>query len=257
VAHVITDPPYSAYVHSKQWVSAALTAGGAPRVSSKHKEINFEHINEAQIREAATEAERLAARWALMFSDIESAHLWAMAMGAAYVRTCIWDKVDGAPQFTGDRPANGCEAMVLGHAPGRKKWNGGGRRNVFRYAVNEERGDKPHPTMKPLPLMLELVELFTDPDEVVLDPYVGSGTTGVACLRTGRRFIGIEKDARYAAIARERLEAGSQGLTLRAARAGQMPLFAVEKLKPPEPATEAEPMSEEEAAAWERAETAP
>jgi DNA modification methylase len=73
--------------------------------------------------------------------------------------------------------------------------------------------------------MIELVELFTDPDEIILDPFAGSGTTGVACLRLGRRFIGIEKDAKYAAIARERLTAESQGLTLRDARAGQQSLF--------------------------------
>ncbi len=228
VAHVITDPPYSAYVHGKQWVSAALTADGAPRVSSKHKEINFEAITSEQIEGLAVEATRIRGRWSLVFTDLESAHLWAGSMGPAYVRTCIWDKVDGAPQFTGDRPANGCEAIVCSHAKGRKTWNGGGRRNVFRYAVNAEKGDKPHPTTKPLELMLELVELFTDPGELILDAFAGSGTTGVACLRLGRRFIGIEKDAKYAAIARERLRAESQGLTLRDARAGQLPMFGAQ-----------------------------
>ena len=73
--------------------------------------------------------------------------------------------------------------------------------------------------------MLELVELFTDPGDIVLDPFCGSGTTGVACIRLGRRFIGIEKDAKYAAVAQERLLAESQGLNLRDARAGQLPMF--------------------------------
>jgi len=73
--------------------------------------------------------------------------------------------------------------------------------------------------------MLELVEAFTDPDEIVLDPFAGSGTTGVACLRLGRRFIGIERDEKYAAAATERLAAESKGLDLRAARAGQLSLL--------------------------------
>ena len=73
--------------------------------------------------------------------------------------------------------------------------------------------------------MLECLEAFTDIDDIVLDPFAGSGTTGVACLRLGRRFIGIEKDAKYAAVATERLEAESKGLTLRDARAGQLPMF--------------------------------
>jgi len=60
---------------------------------------------------------------------------------------------------------------------------------------------------------------------VVLDPFAGSGTTGVACLRLGRRFIGIERDPKYIEVARERLAAEESGSTLQAARAGQVPLF--------------------------------
>jgi DNA modification methylase len=77
--------------------------------------------------------------------------------------------------------------------------------------------------------MLQLVEQFTDPGETVLDPFCGSGTTGVACLRLGRRFIGIERDERYVALSRERLAAEVQGHSLRAARAGQIPLFNASK----------------------------
>jgi site-specific DNA-methyltransferase (adenine-specific) len=84
--------------------------------------------------------------------------------------------------------------------------------------------DRVHLTQKPVEVM-ETVCAIAPPDSVVLDPFAGSGTTGVACLRLGRRFIGIERDARYAAIARERLAAESQGLTLRAARAGQLSLL--------------------------------
>ena len=91
--------------------------------------------------------------------------------------------------------------------------------------VGAPRGDdRVHLTQKPERVM-EAVCGIAPPDSVVLDPFAGSGTTGVACLRLGRRFIGIEKDARYATIARERLAAESQGLTLRDVRAGQMSLL--------------------------------
>ena len=109
------------------------------------------------------------------------------------------------------------------HRPGRKRWNGGGSRAFWSFCVEHE--DRVHPTQKPLALMLRLVEQFTDPGDVVLDPFCGSGTTGVACLRLGRRFVGVERDERYAALARERLLAESSGLTLRAARAGQVALL--------------------------------
>jgi hypothetical protein len=62
-----------------------------------------------------------------------------------------------------------------------------------------------HPTQKPVALMEDLVKTYTDPGETVLDFTMGSGSTGVACANTGRRFIGIERDDKYFAIASERI----------------------------------------------------
>lgn len=204
----ITDPPYSEHTHAKQWVGSALTEQGARRVKTSHKGLTFAAITVEQAASVALHARRVTKRWVLIFTDIEGIALWTMATanaGLDYVRTCIWDKVDGAPQFTGDRPAAGAEAIVVAHRPGRKRWNGGGRRNVFRYEVNGQRGDKPHPTTKPLPLMLDLVDLFSDPGELVLDPFAGSGSTGVACGQRGRDFLGWELDEGYHTIARRKL----------------------------------------------------
>lgn len=63
-----------------------------------------------------------------------------------------------------------------------------------------------HPTQKPLALVEELVKTFTNVGDVVLDNCMGSGTTGVACKRLNRNFIGIEKDEKYFKIAKERIE---------------------------------------------------
>lgn len=143
------------------------------------------------------------------------------------MRVGHWIKLGATPQFTGDRPATGSEAIVIAHPKGRKKWNGGGTHAVWPFpivtGINPERTE--HTTQKPLDLMLKLVDLFTDPDDLVLDPFCGSGTTGVACLRLGRRFIGVEMSERYAAIAVERMRAEQSGLSLTAARAGQLALF--------------------------------
>jgi DNA modification methylase len=61
-----------------------------------------------------------------------------------------------------------------------------------------------HPNEKPISLMVRLVEVLGG--ETILDPYMGSGTTGIACIRTGRRFIGIEKDPTHYATALERIK---------------------------------------------------
>ena len=63
-----------------------------------------------------------------------------------------------------------------------------------------------HPNEKPESLMVKLVKLCTVMGETICDPYMGSGTTGIACLRTGRNFIGIEKDPTHFATAVARLQ---------------------------------------------------
>jgi site-specific DNA-methyltransferase (adenine-specific) len=63
-----------------------------------------------------------------------------------------------------------------------------------------------HPTQKPVALFEYLIKTYTNEGETVLDNCMGSGTTGVACLNTGRNFIGIELDDKYFEIAKERIE---------------------------------------------------
>lgn len=63
-----------------------------------------------------------------------------------------------------------------------------------------------HPTQKPVQLLEYLIKTYTNEGEVVLDNCMGSGSTGVACINTNRRFIGIEKDAKYFDIAQKRIE---------------------------------------------------
>lgn len=66
--------------------------------------------------------------------------------------------------------------------------------------------DRLHPTQKPVELLEYLIKTYTDPGDVVLDNCMGSGSTGVACVRTGREFVGIEMDPGYFETARERID---------------------------------------------------
>ena len=72
-------------------------------------------------------------------------------------------------------------------------------------------GDELHPTQKPLMALLPVILTFSKFGDVVLDPFAGSGTTAVAARYLGRRFIGIELDQHYAAIAEERLRQIERG----------------------------------------------
>ena len=75
-------------------------------------------------------------------------------------------------------------------------------------AVNNRSGERTsHPSQKPVALLEYLIKTFTNPGDLVVDPFMGSGTTGVACGSTGRRFIGIERDADFFALATARIAA--------------------------------------------------
>lgn len=76
-------------------------------------------------------------------------------------------------------------------------------RSVLQIASE---GKTVHPTQKPVALMEYLIKTYTNPGDTVLDNCMGSGTTGVACVNTGRNFIGIEKDTAYFKIATDRIE---------------------------------------------------
>ena len=71
--------------------------------------------------------------------------------------------------------------------------------------VNNDSNEKIHPNQKPVELFEYLIRSFSDEGAVVLDNCIGSGTTAIACLNTGRHFIGIEQDAEFCRLANERV----------------------------------------------------
>jgi site-specific DNA-methyltransferase (adenine-specific) len=207
---VITDPPYEAEAHTPD----RMVTRASGRLECEP--IAFPPITEEQRTESARHMARLARRWILVFCQVEAAMKWRAALeagGAVYKRTCQWIKPDGKPQYSGDRPGIGYESIVACHAPGRSSWNGGGSHGVF---IISKGGDPRtgHQTQKPLALMELLVRLFSEHDQLILDPFTGSGSTGVAALRQGRRFIGWETNPDYVAVAKRRLESAREQLVL-------------------------------------------
>jgi len=116
----------------------------------------------------------------------------------------VWDKrkggVGSAYEFIYERNG-GCELWVFNYISP----NNTVRANLGRDCCVD------HPSQKPIQLLLRLVRDYTE-GITILDPFMGSGTTGVACVKTGRKFIGIEIDEGYAKIAEKRIrEAEAQG----------------------------------------------
>lgn len=219
--HIITDPPYT------QAVSEGSRSVWDGKVSGRT--VEFDGLPDGFIADLVPEMLRVAKRWVLSFCALEQLGEYRAAAGGGgsekgcYVRGGIFRKPNAVPQLSGDRPAQAAEGLAIMHRKGRKRWNGGGAHGWWTATPTRERYG--HPTPKPVSLMMELVEQFTDPGETILDPFCGSGTTGVACLRLGRVFHGVELAPHYVELARDRLKAEASGHRLKDARAGQLPMW--------------------------------
>jgi len=190
---VMTDPPFSAVTHNG---ARTRTTGAESNVL-----IDFDAMNGEDFLAASRAMLAASERWVVMFCDWRHAAMLEPA-GLPLVRLGVWVKPNSAPQLTGDRPATGWESIAMLHPPTKKRWNGGGSRAVW----TENRVDAVnHPTEKPVGLVGKLINLFTDDGDTVIDPYMGSGTTGIAAIRTNRRFVGIEKNPTHYATAMKRI----------------------------------------------------
>jgi site-specific DNA-methyltransferase (adenine-specific) len=208
---VITDPPYDERTHN----GAVTQRETVPQGGIGHlvNGVNFAPLADQGV--LVTEFLRISKTWNLAFCTFEDMRLWRDAAWerAAWVRAGVWDRINPAPQFTGDRPSQACDGIAIFHNPEVKKaWNGGGHSAIWRCSV--ETGHKEHPTQKPLKLIKKLIWDFTNPGDTVFDPYMGSGTTGVACVQLGRNFIGCENNAEYFAIAQRRIRDAQQQMHL-------------------------------------------
>jgi site-specific DNA-methyltransferase (adenine-specific) len=203
VGHVITDPPYEAVMQNKWGVLSRNT----PSSHVHHEEIGFAAIDD--IRQEVSDAIRqINTGWGIIFCMAEGVRAWRDCIektGAKYKRSMVWVKPDAMPQFNGQGPSTGHEMMVAAwYGSGHSSWNGGGKPGVFSYTKNTP--GSVHPTQKPLPLMMELVRLFSNDGDCVLDPFMGSGTTLVACAKQGRASIGIEQNQKHFDAACRRVE---------------------------------------------------
>lgn len=204
VDHIIADPPYEQrmqHLHAK--FKLRRTDGGPQR-----KVLDFGSVQD--IRDPFLDfVPVLNGGWLLTFCNVEGVGEWQKAILARKMKfktTCIWNKPDSTPKLNGQGPALSYECITTtwcgtGHA----RWNGGGKRGVFTHCTNNRERHGEHPTEKPVSLMKELVSLFTNKGQTILDPFMGSGTTGVACVKLGRKFIGIELEEKYFGIACERI----------------------------------------------------
>lgn len=207
VDHVITDPPYS-----ERTQSSILT--NDKRVRSKKVVLEFKAFTIQSFVNLVLLSTEIANHWSIFFTDnVLGASTLEMS---TFIRLGIWVKTNPMPSFN-SFPAQGYEHILLHYNRSQRvKWNGGGKRAVWTGPKVEKKAV--YQTQKPDWLLNRLVADFVSLKEsqTVLDPMMGSGTTGVAVAKTQHRFIGIDRDPVAFKLACERVaSAASDNLFFR------------------------------------------
>jgi DNA modification methylase len=194
---VVTDPPYGIGESSKNFASRGKLAS-----ADRYERSTWD---DSTADEAVAAAVALA-RWSIVFGG----NYYNLPPTSCWL---VWDKLNGDNDFAD------CELAWTNLPKAVRRirflWNGCMRRE--RDIARE------HPTQKPIDVLKWCIEHIPKPNDTILDPFMGSGTTGVACVKLGRKFIGIEIEPKYFDIARRRIE-----------EAYKQPDMFVEPVKPAE-----------------------
>lgn len=167
----------------------------------------FKH-NDIQFSEWLPEVHRVlkpGTHCYIMINPRNLKDLWQDAEDAGFVfqNLIVWDKGNQTPN---KYYMNAYELILMLRKGRARNINNLGTKNILR--IPNICGNKIHPTEKSVELMEVLIANSTNELDVVLDPFLGGGSTGVACRHLNRDFIGIEIDERYFEIARQRIELG-------------------------------------------------
>ncbi len=124
--------------------------------------------------------------------------------GFIAVDVLVWQKPDPVPLNAKSRFLNAWEAVVIGKRPG-STWNSTYEHNIIKCQAPKGK-NRFHPTQKPVELIKKLISLATKEGDIVLDPFMGSGTTAVACVESKRNYIGFELSKEYHKMALNRIK---------------------------------------------------
>lgn len=144
----------------------------------------------------------------IMFYDIWKCNLLketAERYGFTQPRVCLWLKKNPVPLNSKNNYLSNASEYFFTFTKGKKPtFNSSYDKGIYEYSLCHEKG-RFHPTQKPLPLIIDIVEKHSNIGDVVLDTFSGSGTIGVACIETDRKYILIEKNENYYNLSVERI----------------------------------------------------
>ena len=187
---VITDIPYG----------ISQTSGGLRNLHYGQWDLS------AEFSEHISEMARVSAGTVVIFCDGRqlSGVLLLLEKSGYKVRHFAWHKPNPSPMNGKSILLSSVELAAWGKKPG--AYFGGHCTHNYWEGTAPSGSSRVHPTQKPVPLFKSLITTSCPDEGIVLDPFAGSGTTGVACAQTGRQFIGFELNPEYCDIANKRIK---------------------------------------------------
>lgn len=204
---ILTDPPYC--ISKKTGFSAVVNGEKRFAVSMDFGQWDQTEIKLDDMAKTFYDTLRNGGT-AIVWYDIWKIGRLKDAMEAAgfkMIRLIIWQKTNPVPlNMKATYLSNSREIAVSGVKVGKPTFNSEYDSGIYEYPIPRHNGNRMHPTQKPLLLFEDLVRKHSNTGDLVVDPFIGSGTTGVAAVRNFRKFTGCDIDDNYAKIARERIK---------------------------------------------------
>jgi hypothetical protein len=206
--HIITDPPYGEGTHAQHDARSQRASDGSNRKTLGYEALSVDDaVSVAKLLHASSDG------WVCWFTNFDLSAPVQKALadcGRTVFPPLPYYHAGRSVRLAGDGPCSWTDWIVVARTKALKTWGtlrGG-------YIANEGWNDKERMGGKPTRLMRLMVTDYSRAGETVCDPFMGAGTTGVACMLEGRNFIGVEVDPAAFQIACERIDKAQRQLSL-------------------------------------------
>jgi modification methylase len=222
---VFADPPYNMQIKGDLWRPDFSKVDGVDDEWDKFEDYHaYDSFTKAWLKAAHRVLKEDGAIWVIgTYHNIYRVGKLIQDIGFWIINEIVWEKTNPMPNFRGVRFTNAHETLIWAKKSADSKYtinyhamkpfnNGKQMRSTWTLPIckGKERvrvnGERVHSTQKPLALLYRVILSSTNPEDVILDPFFGTGTTGVAAKILHRSWIGIEKDKTYLPIAQNRID---------------------------------------------------
>lgn len=203
---ILTDPPYT--ISRKTGFSKVKNGVQRFAVSMEFGKWDTKQIDLSKMTHAMYRVLRTGGTAIIWYDIWKLSHLAESMAEAGFkmLRVLIWQKTNPVPlNMKATYLSNSREIAIVGVKGGKPTFKGSYDNGIYDYPIPRHNGVKIHPTQKPLDLFCELIAKHSNKGDLIIDPFLGSGTTAIAAIKNERNFIGCDIDDKYVKMTQARI----------------------------------------------------